>query len=654
MKANFNKIKFLQGYIGFILILMLAATHSLHAQRDSLLNAYQSAPTPQERLEALDKLVVYSVFESPDYLKGKPYADEFLKLATNLKDTLKMARANNALGTFYLKITELDKSIAAYQQALIYAQAIHNYQYATTLLSNLSNTYMDKNDVTKSYQLCIAAYETSKKCDCPKAKDKACRGLGFFYYNTLQDYKTTIYWYKESLQYGSSNIYEKSLTYYLLFSSYLELNQLDSAKHYCSISLTACEQADRKDVLVWTLSDQAIMESKQGHHEVALKMAQKAISMAQQVEPFDQGCAYYCLAYVYYNANDYPNARKALAQTEALVLTLPAFSKSPFQLEVYDLFVKLEGDRDPKKALEYLKKATNLRATINQAIFDTRSEVFAFQSNIVLQETENKRLQLENEKKSQTTKFLQFILISISIFLFIVFYFYQKIRRQNTELQNLTHRMQHFCNTLSHDALGYINQIIGFANFAQGSTDIAESRLMNQKVIQKASRLKKMSKNLIEFNETGHIPDMKSVSLDYILVEVKEDMESEFANEDKTLNIQTHLPVVKADREFMKQIFRNLIGNAIKYGKPNEPMIVEVFATLKKDTVEIGVKDNGTGIFADDIPHLFKEFTQGANPTEGSGLGLYICKQFVEKMGGQIWVESALGKGTTFFFTLPL
>lgn len=639
-------------HIFISLMLSILSMLPLFAQRDSLLMVYKSAASKKEKLESLDKLVVHYIFESIDFEKGEPYAKELLALATKMDDTLKIGRAYNALGTYWQKMAAYDKSITHYEQALSYAQAIKNYRFSTTLLNNIANSYFEKNDVTKSYRARIAAFEMSKKCDCPDAKSVAAFSLGYFYLETLQDYKTAIYWQNESLKYAPEEKFNTPLSLYYLLIAHLKSNQLDSARHYSNLALASCERVNRKDILAWILSVQGIVEAEQGHFDEALKNTQKAVEVATKVDTFSLIQAYYGLGYTYYKTNDYINAQKIISKAENLIVNSPEMTHSPLSLDVYDLLVKLESDNNPKKALTYLKKVTDIRDNINQAIFDTRSDVFAFQSNIVLQETENKRLQLENEKNSQTTKFLQIILISILSFVIILFYFYQKIRRQNTALKDLTHRMEHFCNTLSHDALGYINQIIGFTNFAQISMDTDEKRLMNQKVLQTASRLKKMSKNLIEFNQTGNVPHITTVSLDYILVEVKQDMEAEFVNNEKKLTIQENLPVIKADREFTKQIFRNLISNAAKFGKPDQTLIIEVSAKRKKDFVEISVRDNGIGISKDNLPFLFNEFTKVVSNTEGSGLGLYICKQFVEKMGGRIWVESELGIGSTFYFTL--
>ena len=97
----------------------------------------------------------------------------------------------------------------------------------------------------------------------------------------------------------------------------------------------------------------------------------------------------------------------------------------------------------------------------------------------------------------------------------------------------------------------------------------------------------------------------------------------------------------------------NLLTNALKYSSEETPVVVR--ARLKDGTVLVSVQDFGVGISPQDLPHLFQRYYRAKTDrkAEGIGLGLYITKQLVEAHGGRIWVESTVGEGSTFFFTLP-
>jgi signal transduction histidine kinase len=109
---------------------------------------------------------------------------------------------------------------------------------------------------------------------------------------------------------------------------------------------------------------------------------------------------------------------------------------------------------------------------------------------------------------------------------------------------------------------------------------------------------------------------------------------------------------VEIDRKRILQALENLIGNAFNF-TPSGGQIA-VTARTETDHVRVEVRDNGTGIEAAQVPHLFERYWQGHSRTKGSlGLGLYICKQIVAAHGGQIGVDTTLGNGTTFWFTIP-
>jgi signal transduction histidine kinase len=116
--------------------------------------------------------------------------------------------------------------------------------------------------------------------------------------------------------------------------------------------------------------------------------------------------------------------------------------------------------------------------------------------------------------------------------------------------------------------------------------------------------------------------------------------------------------LLAADGLRLEQIFGNLVGNAIKFSPQGGPITVSVQADPAAGQVEVRVHDTGIGIPADERAQLFQRFTRARNVHEhhipGAGLGLYVCRELVERHGGQLLFESEERQGTTFFLTLPL
>ena len=117
------------------------------------------------------------------------------------------------------------------------------------------------------------------------------------------------------------------------------------------------------------------------------------------------------------------------------------------------------------------------------------------------------------------------------------------------------------------------------------------------------------------------------------------------------LRIPLDLPEVRADSGRMQRVFVNLISNALKHTH-NGTILIK--AEQDGSDIKVTVKDTGSGISEEDLPHIWERYYKGRHSETGTGLGLFICKFIIESHGGRIWVESEPGKGTAFIFTLPV
>lgn len=161
--------------------------------------------------------------------------------------------------------------------------------------------------------------------------------------------------------------------------------------------------------------------------------------------------------------------------------------------------------------------------------------------------------------------------------------------------------------------------------------------------------------------ESGKLKiDLKTVTI-YDLVKSVMDEIANFAranNVELVCNINSKKQLkVNVDAEKVRQVIQNLISNAIKYTRPGKQQVI-VDAFIAGKFLKVSVQDHGVGIPQDQQKRMFEKFFRAENAitmqTEGSGLGLYIAKKIVNLHKGEIWLESQIQKGTTFYFTLPL
>jgi light-regulated signal transduction histidine kinase (bacteriophytochrome) len=141
--------------------------------------------------------------------------------------------------------------------------------------------------------------------------------------------------------------------------------------------------------------------------------------------------------------------------------------------------------------------------------------------------------------------------------------------------------------------------------------------------------------------------------LEGVCQEVEFRLAAEIADAEARI-MRNSLPTVCCDRDGMVQVFKNLIGNGIKYRRHGAVPIIDISADRTEDEWLITVKDNGIGFDSHQADRIFEPFRRlHGNEIPGSGIGLAICRSIVEQHGGKIWALSSLDSGSTFYFTLP-
>jgi light-regulated signal transduction histidine kinase (bacteriophytochrome) len=170
-----------------------------------------------------------------------------------------------------------------------------------------------------------------------------------------------------------------------------------------------------------------------------------------------------------------------------------------------------------------------------------------------------------------------------------------------------------------------------------------------------AKRMRQIILDLLEISRLGRIEEDKNlIDLNDIAREVFSLCRKQI-KETKAIVSFENLPSLVIYKTPLRQVFQNLVSNALKYHKKGEPPVISIAALETETDWQFRVKDNGIGIAEEYFDKIFILFQRLHNRDEytGTGIGLAICKKTIENFGGKIWLESEENRGSTFYFTVP-
>lgn len=239
-----------------------------------------------------------------------------------------------------------------------------------------------------------------------------------------------------------------------------------------------------------------------------------------------------------------------------------------------------------------------------------------------------------------------------------------KLTESEKSLKELNMSKDKFFSIIAHDlkspftGLIYLTEMIyeDWDSFTQ-----EELKQMNKELHDSAKNLFKLLQNLLEWSQMQK-GNISFVQENFILADVVAQNVNiiQQRSEQKGILVSADIAdtiIVNADKNMINTVLRNLISNAIKFTEKEGKVTISAHRSDNR-TVEVAIKDTGTGMSQEYCNKLFKvEEKVGRHGTDGelsTGLGLLLCKDFVEKNDGRIWLESEVGKGSTFFFTIPL
>jgi signal transduction histidine kinase len=234
------------------------------------------------------------------------------------------------------------------------------------------------------------------------------------------------------------------------------------------------------------------------------------------------------------------------------------------------------------------------------------------------------------------------------------------IMRDITYYKQLDSLKSDFVATVSHDLRSPLTLMRGYATMLQMVGDLNEQqKTYANKIVLGVENMTRLVNNLLDLGriEAGIGLQVEKVTAGEVVSQVIASLQPQASQKNLQLTLETpdQAVPVEADRALLQQAVYNLVENAIKYTPSGGQVKINLRAA--SSGVALEVRDTGIGIAPLDLPHMFEKFYRSgrreAYQQRGTGLGLAIVKSIAERHGGRVWVESQLGKGSTFYFELP-
>lgn len=491
-------------------------------------------------------------------------------------------------------------------------------------------------------------------------------------------YKDALVWHKQALQTAIdlNNNAALAYSYSNIGRCYENLKDYDSALASYRTGFNYQAQLDKQNLANSFFSSFfGEVYSKMNMPDSTLFHFQKAHDYATRINNRNRlAIANYNLGKTYFDRNELDLAKEHL--NESYYSSVENNYKSLEKDNLFILSKIAEKEGNISDALQFMKEANML----NDSLFNTEkiSKFTDLQVKYFTEQQNQENLLLKQQNEIQEIAIRQQklktrILIISGIFVLGILFF---IARSRASFKKLSARLEKsekellkanagkdkFFTLIAHDLKSPFNGLLGIAEILSENFDELPSEKSKKLILE----LKKSVTNVYALVEgllswaqiqTGKMEyRLEKTNLFKLAGKVTEQLETSAKNKKITLeqNIGENTFAV-ADEKSVSTVLRNLISNAIKYTKPEG--LVKIEAVKKEDYIEITVEDNGIGIKPETLKKLFtiteKVSEPGTARETGTGLGLILCKEFVEKNNGKIWAQSEPEKGSRFVFTLP-
>ncbi len=587
---------------------------------------------------------------------------EALKIAQRIRDIKSQSKSLNLIGVVYRNQGNYDIAISSYKKALRLSEEAEDSAQIAFSKNNIGGIYRLQGNYSVALKYILDALKIFERLNDKSGISFCTINIGIIYwrqqnYNKALDYLNYTLRIREEIK----DMPGGALALNLIAEVHFDLADIETALEYYKQVEKKYEEINNKKGLADAWGGLGKVYYYKKSYKLALEYRLRALRMANEISYLEgQITNYNNIGRIYAQLKNYKEAEHSFNRALNLAAKTEIIDS---QIECYKYLAEYnEIKKDYKQSLIYAWKYHTLRdsvlnfqnsAFISQMESDYQVEKIKRQNDLLV-----KDLELNIKQRNYL-----FIIAALVIgFTVVLYYFYQLKRRANLELRNLNAMKDKFFGIIAHDLRSPFNTLFGFTSILRddyNKIDDYERKKLIKNIEDSGKQAYRLLENLLNWaqSQTDRLKiNIQSVDLREIVLETFSVLKETAGNKQITLNTTVEEnSFVSCDEDMIKTVLRNLVTNAIKFSFHNNSVTVSI--EDEENFKKICIEDNGTGIddrIKEKIFSLESVYTsKGTDGESGTGLGLIICKEFVEKNGGKIWFESNNGKGTKFYFTVP-
>ncbi|MGE0088300.1 MAG: tetratricopeptide repeat protein [Bacteroidales bacterium] len=614
-----------------------------------------------------------------------------LTINISLNDKVNSASNYSSIALTYEKMENSRKALEYYFKSLELNKELGKEDALARAYSSIGNVYSEISSWDMALNYFLDALEIYKKTNNQSGLSAMYNNIGIIYQNIKENDKALLYFQKSlEIEINLNNEPGQSSAYNNIGTVYDTQGNNDKALEYYNKSHEINKKYNDPQGIAISLNNIGLIFIEKGKYDKAYDYLTQSLKInKERKDSYDIANSNNNLAKLYLKQKKYPEAKNHLAASIKLAKQVDG---KDLLLEAYDFLYQIYSEENNHlKALESYK----LYAEMNDSLYSNEANNRIAEMRIKYEteniESENELLRKDNEihllrLKRQEILQRYWIGFTILILILTILGFSQvrlkkrtnlllesknnqlkdaneKLSSSEKNLKELNATKDKFFSIIAHDLKNPFQALLGFSEtLYTRNNELTDKEIQEySKIIYESSQnLFNLLGNLLQWSKS-QLGNIKVAPEKVILTEIYDEATSllTLTADNKNIKLINQIPegfTVFADKHIVSTVIRNLVSNAIKF--TNQGGEITISSEFKGDEALISVSDNGIGIKPENLDKLFKidysYSTKGTDNEQGTGLGLILCKELIEENNGRIWCESTYGKGSNFYFTLPL